>query len=443
MTMLVPPRRRCTTLEPEAVAGATSVGRRTLSFTGSTDYFYNGNNPFVKIVVERDLTVMRRHLRARMKEIPGSPMSESEAAVARAVLIHGPVSRRDLTARLGLSPASLTRLAKPLIEKGLLVELGEIAGGSVGRPTRPLDIAPGLGTFAGVKITGDQVVAVGTDIRAEMIAGDERAIEDSSPGAVLELVADTVRGLGLDGLRGLGVSLGGVVHDGVASSAPFLDWIDVDVQSALEDELGIPVAVENDVVALAEAERWFGVGRGLDGFVTITIGAGVGYGLVVSGEVVRTPDATTGTGGHIPLDPFGPVCTDGHRGCAQAMLSSGSVMAQMSAALGRPVDYQETLDLASNDHPAARAVVDAAGTALGKLIALAANLSLQSSIVLSGEGVGLFQVAQEATWKAIAAGRDAQAASVDVHVDESGFRAWARGAAAVAIQRSMEQMRPE
>ncbi len=369
-------------------------------------------------------------------------MSESEAAVARAVLIHGPVSRRDLTARLGLSAASLTRLAKPLLKSGLLVELDEVADGSVGRPTRPLDIAPGLGSFIGVKITGDEVIVVGTDIRAEMIASDERTITDSSPDRVLELVVTTVQGLGLDHLRGVGVSLGGVVHEGVATFAPFLDWIDVNVQSHLERDLGIPVTVENDVVALAEAERWFGAGRGLEGFVTITIGAGVGYGLVVSGEVVRTPDATTGTGGHIPLDPYGPVCTDGHRGCAQAMLSSGSITAQMSAAVGRTVGYEETLELAAAGHPAARAVVDAAGTALGRLIALATNLSLQSDVVLSGEGVGLFRVAEPSIRDAIAAGRDPQASQVTIHVDESGFRAWARGAAAIAIQRSMDQIQP-
>lgn len=368
-------------------------------------------------------------------------MSESEAAVARAVLIHGPVSRRDLTSRLGLSPASLTRLAKPLLERGLLVELDEVADGTVGRPTRPLDIAPGLGSFVGVKITGDQVVVAQTDIRAEMVASDERTITDSSPDQVLQLIVQAVRDLGPDQLRGVGVSLGGVVQDGVATFAPFLDWINVDVQTVLERELAVPVVVENDVVALAEAERWFGAGRGLDGFVTVTIGAGVGYGLVVRGEVVRTPDSTTGTGGHIPLDPYGPVCTDGHRGCSQAMLSSGSIAAQVSAAVGRPVGYEETLSLADAGHPAARAVVDGAGTALGRLIALATNLSLQADVVLSGEGVGLFRVVEPIIREAIAAGRDTQASTVNIHVDESGFRAWARGAAAVAIQRSMDEIR--
>lgn len=368
-------------------------------------------------------------------------MSESEGALARAVLIHGPVSRSDLTTRLGLSAASLTRLAKPLLERGLLVERDEVADGSVGRPSRPLDIAPGLGTFAGVKITGGDVIAVGTDIRAETVASTERIITDSSPDAVLALVADAVAALALPDLIAVGVSLGGVVTDGVAGHAPFLGWSGVDVRAGLERRVRVPVSVENDVVALAEAERWFGVGRGLRGFATITIGAGVGYGLVVDGEVVRTADATAGTGGHIPLDPYGPMCTEGHRGCSQAMLSSGSIAAQASAALGRPVDYAEVLELAASGTTPVAAIVGAAGDALGTLIALAANLSLQSSIVLSGEGIPLFHVVEDRVRAAAAAGRDAQAAPLDIHVDDSGFRAWARGAAAVAIQASIDTLR--
>lgn len=368
-------------------------------------------------------------------------MSDSEAALARAVLIHGPLSRRDLTSRLGLSAASLTRLAKPLLDSGLLVELDDVADGSVGRPSRPLDIAPNAGRFIGIKLTGDALYAVGTDIRAEPLAETERSLGDPSPEAVASEVVSAVTSLGLDGLVGVGVSLGGTVRDGVVQRAAFLGWGEVDLAARLERELGVPVAIENDLVALTEAERWFGAGRGLAGFVTITIGAGVGYGLVVDGQVVHTPDAATGTGGHVPLDPYGPVCPSGHRGCAQAMLSSGSIAAQVSGALGRPVDFAETLELAEAGEPAARAVIADAGTALGRMIALAANLSLQSAVVLAGEGIGLYALVEDEVRAAVAAGRDADAAPIDIHVDDSGFRAWARGAAAVAIQAAMARMR--
>lgn len=116
------------------------------------------------------------------------------------------------------------------------------------------------------------------------------------------------------------------------------------------------------------------------------------------------------------------------------MLTSGSIVAQAQAVLQRPLDYDEVLDLAASGDRAARAVVDASARALGRLIALAANLTLYSDVVLGGEGMRLFTVAEDVVRAAVAEGRDPRASDVRLHVDDSGFPAWARGAAAVAVQ---------
>jgi predicted NBD/HSP70 family sugar kinase len=368
-------------------------------------------------------------------------LTESESALAREVLIHGPISRSALTRRLGLSPASLTRLAKPFLDRGILIETEDLAVGSVGRPSRPLDIAPELGVFVGVKLTGDRAYLVSTDVRARRVGSIEVALPDVRPDVVGDTLAAAVSDLAPTGCRGVGVSLGGVVRDdGLIEYAPFLGWRDVDLATPLARSVGVPVSIENDLIALAEAERWFGLGRGIPGFSVITIGAGVGYALVVHGEVVRSREAGAGLGGHIPLDPSGPVCTEGHRGCAQAMLTSGSIAAQVSAALQRPLDYAEALTLAEAGDPAARAVTDAAATALGRFIALAANFTLQHSVVLGGDGIALFRIAEERVRAAVAADRDPRADPVTIAVDDSGFDAWARGAAAVAIQRAVREI---
>lgn len=367
-------------------------------------------------------------------------LTESEKALAQAVLIHGPIARSALTTRLGLSPASLTRLAKPFLDRGLLVELGDASDGSVGRPVRPLDVAPGLGRFAGVKITGEVIEAVITDVRAEQLAQATRPLTSTDPVAVAQQVAAAIRDLGQGDVVGAGIALGGAVDDRRVVFAPFLGWEDVEFGALVERELGVPVSLENDLVALAEAERWFGLGRGIPGFVVVTIGAGVGYALVVNGEVVRSPEAGLGLGGHIPLSDSGPLCHEGHRGCAEAMLTSGSLAAQVSAALQRPVSYDEVLALAAAGDPAAVAAVDAAATALGRMVALAANFTLQSEAVLAGEGIGLFAIAEERVRAAIAADRNPRATPVRLHVDDSGFTAWARGAAAVAIQAAVERL---
>jgi predicted NBD/HSP70 family sugar kinase len=361
-------------------------------------------------------------------------VSSGEIAVAQEVLIHGPLSRTALTSRLDLSPASLTRLAKPLIDRGLLVELGDVADGSVGRPSRPLDIAPDAGRFIGIKLTGDYLYAVATGMRADPVAWSEHPLGDRSPAAVLDAVVRSVEELAVTDLTGIGVSLGGFVRDGIVAQASFLEWHNVALADELSRRIGVPVTVENDIVALAEAERWFGPGKDLPGFAIVTIGAGVGYGLVVAGQAVRTADAGAGTGGHIPLSHSGPICAEGHRGCAQALLTAGSIAAQVSTALQRRVSYDEVLELAALGERAARTVVDAAGDALGRFIALAANFTLQPDIVLAGEGVPIYDLVADRVANVIAAERDPLAEPVRIHVDRSGFRAWARGAAAVAIQ---------
>lgn len=363
-----------------------------------------------------------------------------EAALSRAVLIHGPLSRSALTSHLGLSPASLTRLTKPLLDSGLLVELDEVADGSVGRPSRPLDISPSIGSFIGIKLTGDHMYAVATDVRAELLDSLDRPLKTTEPAAVVNHIVDAVAAMEAPHLRGVGLSLGALTRDGVVVAAPFLGWQDVDLAHPLAERLGVPVTLENDLVTLAEAERWFGLGRGVQGFAVITIGAGVGYALVIDGETVRTPDSVVGTGGHIPLDSLGPLCLDGHRGCSQAMLSSASIATQVSSALQRPVTYDEALTLAAEGTPAARAVINAAGDALGRLIALTANLTLQSTVVLAGEGIGLYNLVADRVAAVLAIERPAQTEPISIHVDTSGFRAWARGAATVAIQDAVKRM---
>lgn len=315
---------------------------------------------------------------------------------------------------------------------------------AVGRPVKPLDVTPGLGAFVGIKITGDSLFAVLTDARARVMADREVAIEDPSPASVVAQVAQIVESLREETappIVGLGISLGGVVDDtGRVIRAPFLGWADVKLGADLGTTTGLPVVVENDVVALVEAERWFGAGRGRSGFSVITVGAGVGYGLVVGGESVHTREAGVGLGGHIPLDPTGPLCPEGHRGCSTALITSLGMSAQMQAALGRPVEYDEVLSLARAGHPAASAVVDAAARGLGRLIALAANLTMQPTVVLAGEGLGLWDIAETRIRAAAAADRDPLADPVEILVDESGFGAWARGAAAVAVQAAIARL---
>ncbi len=108
----------------------------------------------------------------------------------------------------------------------------------------------------------------------------------------------------------------------------------------VEAATGIPTIIDNDLVAFTEYEHWFGAGRGLDRFAVVTLGAGVGYGLVIHDEIVRSDEFGIGLIGHWPLDPFGPVCSEGHRGCAKAILDRYGDRAIGVAGAGQARDLQ-------------------------------------------------------------------------------------------------------
>ncbi|MCJ1701596.1 ROK family protein [Rathayibacter festucae] len=365
----------------------------------------------------------------------------SAELLAREVLIHGPISRADLGRRLGLSPASLTRLTRPFLESGLFVEGAEQSAG-VGRPARPLDIRPEALRFAGVKITGTEVLAVRTDLRAQTERGLVRTLPGTSPREVIAAVVAVVEELGgATAFAGLGVTIGGSVDAaGRVRRAPFLRWRDVDLAGPLSAELGLPVALENDVVALTAAEHWFGRGRGLSHFAVLTMGAGVGYGLVVHDRVVAPPAAGLGLGGHFPLDPGGPVCEAGHRGCSTAMLTLPSLTRQLYVATGRELTLAEGFALAREGDEAAARILEDSARALGTMISAIANLAMADTVILAGEGVALYSEQSALVDAAIAAVRDPDADAPTLLVDDGGLIEWARGAAATAIQRLLPRI---
>lgn len=364
-----------------------------------------------------------------------------QSAVMLEVMRGGPLARADLARRLDLSPASLTRLVAPLVEAGLVRETGTSVGKGAGRPSRPLDVVPEARRFVGVKVTGGAAHGVLVDLRLRCLRSLARPLPGSSPGDVVEVVAELVDELARDpapdrqGVTGLGVSIGGAVVDGdVVTHAPFLDWSDVALGTSLADRTGLPAVVDNDVVALTKAEQWFGVGRSADRFVVLTVGAGVGYGLVVHDHVVEGVEAGVGILGHFPVDPQGAWCAEGHRGCAAVSLDSAAIARAASLGLGRAVEHAEVLELARRGDPVAVAVVEEAGRALGRLVAATSSVVMTDRVVLAGEGSGLAVVARRAMEEEARRGRHPRARDVEIEVRDTGDEQWACGAAVSAIQ---------
>ncbi len=362
-------------------------------------------------------------------------LPQAARAVAVDVLTHGPQSRVQLAKKMALSPATITRVVRPLVESGVLVECDTIRTPGRGRSSLALDVAAGDYRFVGVKLTTDSIYAVVTDLRAEILDTETVAEPSLEVPEVVTAVAGVVARLAERAGRpidAVGVTVGGRVEDGdTVADSPYLRWHKVPFRTLLAAQVSAPVHLANDVVGLTTAQQWFGYGRAYADFALLTVGAGVGYGLVIDHRVVPTLSSPIS---HLPVDPYGPLCAHGHRGCLTAYVTSGAMTNSVGHALGLAVTYDEVLRLARDGDAVAARVVREAAHALGRTVAAIACLTGVERIILSGEGIGLAEVARSALDEA----RQDHAVGDRVYVEpviaRMDFTEWARGAAVVAIQ---------
>lgn len=359
-------------------------------------------------------------------------LDDSVRQVALHVLRHGPVPRGTVARALGLSAASLTRLAKPLLDAGVLVETAPATDPATRRPTRPLDVAVGAHQFVGVAVTGTDAWAVRTDLRTTVHRRARRPLPGTTPDQVADAVAAVVVELHPGAPpAGVGVVLAGAVDAGRVLQADALGWRPgVDLGAAVAARTGADVVVDDEVAALTTTELWSGLGREQPAFALLTLDTRVGYGLVVGGAVVRT--AGPQLVGHLPLEPGGPRCPRGHRGCATALVTVPALLAAAHVAYGRPVGWRDLLVDAVDRVDRARRVVDDAARYLGRLVALVAGTTGVVQVVVDGAAADLAVVGYEALQAAVDEHRDPRSPAVELTVRDPDPHSWARGAAGAA-----------
>ena len=354
----------------------------------------------------------------------------------------GPMSRGDLGERLGLSPATTTRTVRPLIEAGLIEEQPPAEVGGPGRPTRLLAVVPNSATVAGVKLTADRLYAVLTDPLGEVLVGDSLPLTETDVESVTSLIASVVERLaGRSGRRPdvIGISLGAaVVGRRTVVVATFLGWRDVPLAAMITEATGLPCSVANDVRAFAYAEAWFGAGRGKDPFALVTLGAGIGCGIVVGGEILSGTKGAAGSVGHLPVDPTGPSCEIGHPGCARALASTAGILRASAKHLGcaaEELSLERLLSPGARRNSGVDGVLRRAALAVGRVVGTLIAYIDPELVVVSGEGVAVVEAYREAFEKEVDGLRHWAVAPVPVLLRPFEFDEWARGAAALALER--------
>jgi glucokinase len=189
----------------------------------------------------------------------------------------------------------------------------------------------------GIDLGGTFIKAAIVDPRGRVLARMKRPTEAAmGKERVVDNVFSIVRALkavsfSLGGISALGMGIPGVIdfRRGVISTSPNLPgWENIPIRKMLSRRVGMPLYLENDANAAALGEKWMGAAKDVQDFCFITLGTGVGGGLVLDGKIWHGADGMAGEVGHMTIDPDGPRCRCGNRGCLE-MYASAKALQRM------------------------------------------------------------------------------------------------------------------
>ena len=295
-------------------------------------------------------------------------------------------SRIELVDATGLSAQTVTNITRRLLSEGLIEEAGRTINGP-GKPRTTLRLIPRSRLSLGVHLDPALTTVVLLDLSGAVIARSVRRTPANDPMQVIRAMADAIEdliersGVDRETIAGVGVAAPGPLdaERGTVIDPPKLhQWHRVPLRTALADAVGLPVALEKDTTAAAFAEIWTGEDPPDVSLLFVYLGTGIGAALVLDGDVVRGRSRNVGEVGHVIVDPDGPVCGCGRRGCVEVVCTPQAIVEQAERA-GVLADDRVGSDAESVDERLAqlctRAQQGDAG-ALAVLVRAAENLSV-------------------------------------------------------------------
>ena len=341
--------------------------------------------------------------RSFVRATRSTPREINRQIVLNLVREHQPISRADLARRMRVGRGMVTSIVSELLIDGSIYE-GSTVEAPRGRKPMMLHVRTHDRLVVAVDVRFSKTYVMLADFNGTPITLEtfDTVVEPKALVATLakhiSRLLKTHRAVGK--CNGIGLVVPGMVDQktGRVLNAPQLGWRDIDVRDALAAATGFTVQIENAPIACALAQMWLGK-RGGDAprdFVYVTVGDGVGAGVVVNGEVVRGHNNTAGEFGHVPIDPNGPTCLCGARGCLETYTSN---LATLSRYLGHTFSPTGTRDLLNesgltmtdvitrsrNGDSRARAAIEETARYLGGGLAVIVNTLNPAQIFVGGE----------------------------------------------------------
>jgi predicted NBD/HSP70 family sugar kinase len=269
-------------------------------------------------------------LRATSKVLPEHARAHNRSLVLQHLFHEGPTSRADLARATSLTRVTVSDLVNVLLAEGLVEELGIQPGRRVGKPAILVGMRTDAYQIVAVDLSDDAVMrgAVMT-LTGEAVARRSLPVDGRVGDELVDLLTRFARSLLAAATRpviGVGVGSPGVVDQaGRVIEAPNRQWTDLPLASILTDRLAMPVHVANDANSAALAEYTYGGAAG--SMIVLTVGQGVGAGVMVDGARVHGAAGAAGELGHVTVIDDGEQCACGRRGCLETVLSAPAMRA--------------------------------------------------------------------------------------------------------------------
>jgi glucokinase-like ROK family protein len=338
-------------------------------------------------------------------------ITAQEAQVVDELRRQATISRTDISRITNWSRPKVTAIINRMINRGFVVEVGEGDSGG-GRRPRLLRLNSRLGYIAGVDIGATSIDLALADLNTQVLARDSTPAEvRGEPAALLGEVErrllELVRRQGLrpDQVLGVGVGVPGPVDfaKGVLVAPPLMPaWENFPIRSFFHRTFpNAVISIDNDVNIMALGELRAGAGRGIDNFLFIKIGTGIGAGIISHGLVHRGSTGSAGDIGHICADRSGPICRCGNIGCLEIMAAGPAIaarameaaqsgaspaLARKLAANGGKLRAEDVGAAAREGDRAAIELIQSSGQMIGDVLAGLVNF-FNPSLILIGGGV--------------------------------------------------------
>jgi glucokinase-like ROK family protein len=252
-----------------------------------------------------------------------------------------PLSRAKMAEITGLNKTTVSSLVRELTARQFVREIG-FGSSEGGRPAVMLELNPDAGCIIGMEIGVDFILAILTDFKAQVLW---RHREDTNLAkgqeAILAKALDIVRQALTVGesthspVLGIGIGIPGLVDvsSGTLLFAPNLKWHDVPLRQVFSQEFDVPVFVDNEANVAALGERYFGAAQGSKDFIYLSIGVGLGGGIVLDGQLYRGIGGYAGEIGHMTIMSNGERCNCGNRGCWETLVSQTALVNRVRKAV--------------------------------------------------------------------------------------------------------------